>query len=605
MTSRETALPYAVKHQREKNNWYIVDNEPRFWTGHKLLCSHKKCVSVCTICSERTKQKKKANKQILNSPETALPVNWGNMVNGTFYILKGEARLWQHNHLYCVHVKKTCQECTAKNQKEKMKHTEEKEKGKKNALPFEPLKKLRTKGTWYVVKGVVRKWNGYFFTCAHGRDEMRCRFCKLSKESSVSKEEIVETIEEIVEFPLIKKQRIEGKRYKKDGEVRIWKHGVLRCPHEKFFYSCLICSPHLKCEHNRIWRECLICKKTDKYRSRRKNRNEYADMMIDEPTIYPFLPRFIKERTIGSKYNLNGEIVIWSSHGIKCRHDKAIHHCSACGPEKFPDLFCQTCKFNSISKKKSRYYPQCTSCYFYSHPEAERKRNYLVRETEMIKEIMKAFPDVTLTRNRQISDGCSKHRPDCFIDLGSHALVCECDEDHHRSYKCENKRMMSLFTDCNYRKLVLIRVNPDAFKDEFGTKHSSCFYLDKKHRLQIDENGEWNQRISKLIETMDYHIKNEPEKDFTEIKLFYPAVEINKDSKREISDQESDFDCDEANESPVDYEEEDDGSDSDDESNDEENDEENDSPVDYDEEDDGDSDDESNENEMRIENFQI
>jgi len=55
--------------------------------------------------------------------------------------------------------------------------------------------------------------------------------------------------------------------------------------------------------------------------------------------------------------------------------------------------------------------------------------------------------------------GCSKMRPDVFIDKFTHVVIIECDENQHKDTSCENKRTMELFQDFGNRPIVFIRFN--------------------------------------------------------------------------------------------------------------------------------------------------
>lgn len=70
-----------------------------------------------------------------------------------------------------------------------------------------------------------------------------------------------------------------------------------------------------------------------------------------------------------------------------------------------------------------------------------------------------------MTLDKRIEGGCSKHRPDGFIDVSTHVVIVEIDEDQHHSYDemCENRRMMELSIDVAHRSIVFIRLNPDEY----------------------------------------------------------------------------------------------------------------------------------------------
>ena len=57
--------------------------------------------------------------------------------------------------------------------------------------------------------------------------------------------------------------------------------------------------------------------------------------------------------------------------------------------------------------------------------------------------------DYQLFTDQKITGGCSRRRPDVAIDLYTHIIILECDEEQHQNYNCENKRVMEIFQDFN------------------------------------------------------------------------------------------------------------------------------------------------------------
>jgi hypothetical protein len=131
--------------------------------------------------------------------------------------------------------------------------------------------------------------------------------------------------------------------------------------------------------------------------------------------------------------------------------------------------------------------------------------------------------------DKAIDGGCSNKRPDVLIDLLTHSIVIECDENQHKNYTCENKRTMKLFEDLGNRPLVMIRFNPDNYIDENNNKVEGCFNpltevqdMYKKRFYNINE-IEWNRRNCILQKVIKEYISLDtfPCKEITEIKLFY------------------------------------------------------------------------------------
>jgi hypothetical protein len=152
-------------------------------------------------------------------------------------------------------------------------------------------------------------------------------------------------------------------------------------------------------------------------------------------------------------------------------------------------------------------------------------RNYKTKEKEVALAITKIYPDATWILDKRIQDGCSARRPDVLLDLGYHVLMIEVDENRHDNYdcSCENKRLMLLSQDLGHRNMVVIRFNPDAYETSQGEKVPSCWKLNKRGVVHIpkDQQNTWNNRIQQLLDTIQYWIENESEKQIEMVELFY------------------------------------------------------------------------------------
>jgi len=146
---------------------------------------------------------------------------------------------------------------------------------------------------------------------------------------------------------------------------------------------------------------------------------------------------------------------------------------------------------------------------------------------------MKNFAEYDWQFNRKIEYGCSQYRPDAILDMGSHIILLEHDENQHNSisYSCENLRVMAIMRDCGYRPIVVIRFNPDGYIDENGIKKTSCWGIGKDGimRVKTKKKKEFEDKLNVFKEKVEYYIRNEPEKEVTEIKLFY---DLNHDTQR-------------------------------------------------------------------------
>ena len=135
--------------------------------------------------------------------------------------------------------------------------------------------------------------------------------------------------------------------------------------------------------------------------------------------------------------------------------------------------------------------------------------------------INEQFKHEVITFDKQ-TGGCSRRRPDVYIDKFTHVVITECDENQHRDTSCENKRMMELFQDFGNRPIVFIRFNPDSYINEENKKVLSSFKMHKKLDVAIIRDlKEWENRLNILKETIQHWLINIPEKEITYEYLFY------------------------------------------------------------------------------------
>ena len=175
-----------------------------------------------------------------------------------------------------------------------------------------------------------------------------------------------------------------------------------------------------------------------------------------------------------------------------------------------------------VQNTKQKYRGYCIYCFMNIFPDEPVTYNYKVKEKHVADFVNIYFKEYIEFYDKQIQGGCSKKRPDIFIDLFTHSIIIEVDENQHFDYSCENKRMMLLFQDLANRPIVFIRFNPDKYIDENGETIKSCFKYHKTTGVpMIDNKVEWNKRLENLKNTIEKYINNIPEKEVTIVKLFY------------------------------------------------------------------------------------
>jgi EsV-1-7 cysteine-rich motif len=163
------------------------------------------------------------------------------------------------------------------------------------------------------------------------------------------------------------------------------------------------------------------------------------------------------------------------------------------------------------------YRGYCLHCFMHIFPNEPVSRNYKTKEKVVVDRIRSFFPEFVWRHDKIIECGTSQRRPDLFLDVGSHILIIEIDEDSHKSYdcSCEDKRLMQLSLDVSssgHRDIVLIRFNPDKYTDAQGNVHKSCFYRNKNGVIVLANTPGWEHRIAELIKTIKFWITKEPEK---------------------------------------------------------------------------------------------
>jgi hypothetical protein len=149
-----------------------------------------------------------------------------------------------------------------------------------------------------------------------------------------------------------------------------------------------------------------------------------------------------------------------------------------------------------------RYKGHCLRCFVHLFPGEKVSRNYKIKEqhfTDYIKAAGVLPEDAGITFDKRIQGGCSGRRPDIFVDLYTHTVHCENDEDQHRSTTCENKRLMELFQDAGNRPQVQLRFNPDGFTSADGTRYPNCFKHNKIGVPVIRDQSMWEARMSAYI----------------------------------------------------------------------------------------------------------
>jgi len=223
--------------------------------------------------------------------------------------------------------------------------------------------------------------------------------------------------------------------------------------------------------------------------------------------------------------------------GSICIHEKQKRNCRICNESYFCEHgkqkpSCKTCGGSALCKsswchtrKIKRYNDYCLPCCIQFCPDIKVSRNYKTKETDISNRIDLSFPNFTWVNDKRIHDGCSLRRPDKLLDMGTHIIIIEVDENKHTDYdtSCENKRLMEISRDLGHRPIVFIRFNPDNYIDQCGNAIKSCWKINKLGVMCVMKNKqkEWEERVEILNNKIQYWIDNLSEKTIEIVELFY------------------------------------------------------------------------------------
>ena len=311
-----------------------------------------------------------------------------------------------------------------------------------------------------------------------------------------------------------------------------------KCEHGKRKSHCKECGGSQICQHGRqksICKECggnQICK----HNKERRYCKDCGGSVFCE---HNKAKRYCKDCG-GSAFCKHGKRKSYCKEcggSALCNHGKQKTHCKECGGSSFCEhgkrkTICKACGGSSLCKTElcetrghSKYNGYCLPCCIQVHPEITVSRNYKTKEKHVTDRIAQIFTNFTWIADKKVKDGCSRRRPDLLLDMGSHIIIVEIDENKHTDYdcSCEHKRLMELSQDLHHRPIVFIRFNPDDYTNQDGVLVKSCWKLNKLGVLTIPRNKEkeWEERIETLKQQIQYWIDNPTEKTIEIVELFY------------------------------------------------------------------------------------
>jgi hypothetical protein len=232
------------------------------------------------------------------------------------------------------------------------------------------------------------------------------------------------------------------------------------------------------------------------------------------------------------------------SYGLK--GGKATH-CSGCSTDEMVDLVSNLCSTPDCYKNATKGFPgqkatrckdheepgmittrvrKCASCNLFSVEKkgglcSYCKPNSTAKQRTKEMKVVKYIEDckIEFTHNKSVGFSCGNYRPDIRIDVGTHIVIVEIDEDQHKQYdsKCEVARMLNI-QQAEGMRCVFIRYNPDTYKIAGKT-----FKVYEKMRHRV------------LEKQIRQHMENIPEEDITVYRLFYDYDKREDISKYDIN----------------------------------------------------------------------
>jgi len=311
----------------------------------------------------------------------------------------------------------------------------------------------------------------------------------------------------------------------------------------------LYCSSHkLANMINVISRKCLLCSKHPAFNFLGKTKALYCSShklvgMINVKN--KKCENCLKQPV----FNYNGETKasFCASHKLADMVNVISKTCEIC--DKIPMFnfidqtkakYCMTHKLDNMVDVKSKkcisghcdtlanpkYDNYCAYCFHNLFPDHIKSRNYKNKEKAVAEFISQNFNESFIYD--KVIGACSKRRPDMFIDMLTHVVIGEVNENQHNGYNttCENKRLMELYQDIAHRPMIVIRFNPDGYTDANGKKIPSC-WTNTKNGISLSKKNknEWSNRLEKLKETMTHWMNNIPDKAVQIVDLFYSENE--------------------------------------------------------------------------------
>jgi hypothetical protein len=353
-----------------------------------------------------------------------------------------------------------------------------------------PPPKDRIVGSWHLYQGYPIQWDGKYKKCQHNKQVHRCREC--GGWSICEHDKRRENCRQCGGASICK----HSKQRSTCRECR----GSSICEHDKQRHLCRKCGGASICEHDKQRHNCKQCRGASICEHNKCRQCGGASICEHD------IRRHSCKQCKGS---------------LICEHNKHEKSCRECFTH--PQNFCQICT-NIYVNKKSRTYPLCLRCHCLTHPNEKIPTRFKMKEHHILDHLCSYCPDYEIIHDQVIEGGCSKRRPDLFLECGTHSLVVEIDEDQHSDYKCENKRMMQIFIDLGSRPLVVLRFNPDKYTNAEGQNMGGLFSFGSDNLIVVEDPRQLDQRVYTLSQRIRYYVENVSLKELTMERLYYDEL---------------------------------------------------------------------------------
>ncbi len=183
---------------------------------------------------------------------------------------------------------------------------------------------------------------------------------------------------------------------------------------------------------------------------------------------------------------------------------------------------CEECNITNVNRN---FKPYCSSCFYKLNPDAQHTINFKTKELAFTQMLASTYPSMIL--DKPIEGGRSRYRPDALLDVTTHCIIVEIDENQHSSYdnSVEDYRLHTLRNELGNRPLVVIRVNPDSFKPKDGNRVRGCFQRKPKTNTIVRLDKEFKRRLAILMSTFETTIASVPCNDINVISLFFDEID--------------------------------------------------------------------------------